>query len=163
MKKYEFSLRFDVSYYEDDLDFIDDQIYEAGCDDVLIRHGRKAEVLIEFARDGLSAIQVLTEAKSQVLSALPKARLLEAKPDFVGPTDIADFYGISRQRVQVIVQSKLANVHAFTIVGNTQIYRLATVIDELAKHVKQDLDDSVREAAFAAMQLNLEAERAVSL
>ncbi|MFC0444221.1 hypothetical protein ACFOD1_02795 [Pseudidiomarina halophila] len=160
MNSYEFSLRFDVADCGLDHDEMDDRLFDSGCDDALVRHGRKAELLIEFDRQGATALETIETAKRQVIEALPEARLLEAKPDFVSPTDIAQVYGLSRQRVQILMQTQLARIHAFTCVGNTQVFRLVTVIDELTKQGKQDVDDTVREAAFAAMQMNRENELA---
>lgn len=156
MKNYEFSLRFDVSVCQLSRDEIDDRLYEAGCDDALVRHSRVGEVLIEFSREEHSALNALASAKQQILTALPQARILEAKPDYVGPTDIAKFYDVSRQRIQSIIHDRLLGVHAVTCVGNTQIFRLATVIEALEQVGTVIGDDAIREAAFAALQLNRE-------
>ncbi|MDN7124543.1 hypothetical protein J6I90_06585 [Pseudidiomarina sp. 1APP75-32.1] len=158
MKTYEFSLRFDVSECQLNRDQIDDRLFEAGCDDALVRHGRKGEVLLEFSREDNAALDALMNAKQQVLAALPGARILEAKPDYVGPTDIAKFYDVSRQRIQSILRDKTLGVHAMTCVGNTQIFRLVTVIDVLEEAGTLIENDALREAAFAASQLNRETD-----
>ena len=159
MKSYEFSLRFDVSACNLTRDEIDDRLYSAGCDDTLVRYGRKNEVLIEFSRDSDSAINALLQAKQQVVGVMPNARLLEAKPDYVGPTDIAKVYNVSRQRIQTILSSAALDVHALTSVGNTQIFRLARIIDAFERIGTACKNDSLREAAFAAFQLNRESDR----
>lgn len=81
---------------------------------------------------------------------------MEAKPDYVGPTDIAKFYDVSRQRIQTIIHERQLGVHAVTCVGNTQIFRLATVIEALAQVGTVIEDEAIREAPFAALQLNRE-------
>ncbi len=154
MKTYEFSLRYDVSACHLSIDQIDDKLYEGGCDDVLIRHGRKHEVIVQFTRSAPAANKALEQAHQQVQAALPCARLLEAHPDYVGPTDIAQIYNVSRQRVQSLMHTKAAGVHAMTSVGNTQIFRLGTVIDEFANLGMRVNNETLHEAALAAMQLN---------
>lgn len=154
MQNYEFSLRFDVSASDLTQDLIDDRLYAAGCDDALVRHGRNNEVLIEFNRASDSAINALLQAKQQVLVAIPSAILLEAKPDYVGPTDIAKYYNVSRQRIQAILSSTKLDVHPLTSVGNTQIFRLAKVIDAFEQIGTSCEGNTVREAAYAALQLN---------
>ncbi|WP_290654786.1 hypothetical protein [Idiomarina sp.] len=153
-KYYEFSLRFDVSNCGKNQDQIDDSLFEAGCDDALVRHGRGGEINITFERQSSTALDAMQDAQKQVLLALPQAKLLEVKPDFVGPTDIARVYSITRQRVQALVNTKLSHVHPFTSVGNTQIFRLANVIDALDSQGRHHADEAIREAATAAMQLN---------
>ena len=158
MNKYQFALRFDVSDCQLKQDQLDDLLFEAGCDDALVRHSRKGEVQIEFVREASHALEALTCARDQVLRALPHARVLEAKPDYVGPTDIAKFYNVSRQRIQTLISEKQLGVHAFTCVGNTQVFRLVTFIDALEECGTQLEDSTLREAAFAASQLNRERE-----
>lgn len=158
MKTYQFALRFDVSECQLEQDQLDDLLFEAGCDDALVRHSRKGEIQIEFEREAENALEALTGARHQVLRALPNARVLEAKPDYVGPTDIAKFYNLTRQRIQFLISEKQLGVHAVTCVGNTQIFRLVTFIDALEECGTQLEDSTLREAAFAALQLNRERE-----
>lgn len=153
-KCYEFSLRFDISSCCKNDDQIDDSLFEAGCDDALVRHGRGGEINITFERQSSTALNAMLEAQQQVLLALPQAKLLEVKPDFVGPTDIARVYSLSRQRVQALVNTKLSHVHPLTHVGNTQIFRLANVIDALDSQGRHHADPAIRETATAAMELN---------
>ena len=98
-------MRFDISACQKSIDAIDDLLFEAGCDDALVRHGRKGEIQIDYNREAESALMAFEMAKSEVLCALPGARFLEAKPDYVSPSDIAANYQISRQRVLKIMQT----------------------------------------------------------
>ncbi|MBG24329.1 MAG: hypothetical protein CMF22_12870 [Idiomarinaceae bacterium] len=158
MNKYQFALRFDVSECQLEQGQLDDLLFEAGFDDALVRHSRKGEVQIEFEREAENAFEAFTSARDQVLRVLPKARILEAKPDYVGPTDIAKFYNVSRQRIQSLISEKQLGLHAVTCVGNTQVFRLVTFIDALEECGTPLEDATLREAAFAASQLNRERE-----
>jgi len=159
MTMFEFSLRFDISACQKDIDTIDDLLFEAGCDDALVRHSRKGEVQIDYVRQAESALMALEQAKHEVLCALPDARFLEAKPDYVSPSDIAVSYQISRQRVLKIMQTKGWNIHPLTSVGNTQIFRLANVMTQLEKLGTPVVNVALYEAAKAAMKLNSEAQK----
>ncbi|MCH8500789.1 MAG: hypothetical protein LAT77_02635 [Aliidiomarina sp.] len=159
MKMFEFSLRFDISACQKSIDAIDDLLFEAGCDDALVRHGRKGEIQIDYNREAESALMAFERAKSEVLCALPGARFLEAKPDYVSPSDIAANYQISRQRVLKIMQTKGISIHPMTSVGNTQIFRLASVMNQLEKLGTPIVDASLYEAAQAAQKLNAETQQ----
>ncbi|MBR9907022.1 MAG: hypothetical protein GYB30_03100 [Gammaproteobacteria bacterium] len=154
MNKYEFSLRFDVAPCALSMDEIDDRLFEKGCDDALVRHSRRQEILLDFNRESSSAVEAFRVAYEQIKTALPQARLLEAKPDYVGPTDIACVFDLSRQRIQKILQTRASGLRALTSVGNTQVFRLSHVIDEFSKLGTLHVKEPVRETAIAAMQMN---------
>ena len=158
MKTFEFSLRFDVGPCGLSEAEFDVRLYTAGCDDALVAHNRKCEVLVEYEREADSAMAALEEAKREVLDGLPGAVFLEAKPDYVSPTDIAIAYEITRQRVQKIIQTKGVGVHPLTNVGNTQIFRLAKVINEFEKVGTSIHNVALYEAASAAFKLNREVD-----
>ncbi|MCC5854094.1 MAG: hypothetical protein JJU10_00240 [Idiomarina sp.] len=158
MKTFEFSLRFDVASCGLELHELDDKLFSAGCDDALIRHNRQGEVLIEYERAATTALEALEQAKQEVISGVPGAVFLEAKPDYVSPTDIAMAYQITRQRVQKIIQTKGIGIHPLTNVGNTQVFRLAKVMEEFRKVGTPICNPALYEAATAALKLNRDIE-----
>lgn len=157
LNTYEFGLRYDVAKCQLSADAIDDRLYLAGCDDALVRHSKKGELLIEFLRAAPDAKSAFDFAHQQILQALPQAQLLEARPDYVGPTDIAQFFDVSRQRIQLLLKTKAIHVHPLTSVGNTQIFRLSKVIDAFLP-LGAKPNPVIYELAQAARQINQSVE-----
>jgi predicted DNA-binding transcriptional regulator AlpA len=82
-----------------EIDTLIDRLYQAGCDDALIGSGRAGVVGLMFTREAENATQAFISAINDVKNAIPSAKLVEAKPDFAGVSDIAEFIGCSRQNI----------------------------------------------------------------
>jgi hypothetical protein len=84
-----------------DEDAIMDALFEAGCDDAVVGLGASGIVGLGFTRAGEDAEVVISDAVTQVLSALPTgAQLREVKPDLVSLADVAARLSVSRQALQ---------------------------------------------------------------
>ncbi|MDU6389703.1 MAG: DNA-binding protein, partial [Pantoea sp.] len=81
------------------------RLIEAGCDDALVGSGVPGKVALEFTREAPSAKRAVLSAIQEVQSAVPDAQLIEAAPDFVGLTDVADIIGVSRQNMRKLMLS----------------------------------------------------------
>jgi predicted DNA-binding transcriptional regulator AlpA len=125
MREYEFELLFKVNSNEEMNDLID-RLYEAGCDDALIGSGKSGVIGLSFTREAASAAEAFESAIKDVKKAIPTASLMEAKPDFVGVSDIAETIGCSRQNVLKIFASTEAPMPIHS--GNTSLWHLSEAL-----------------------------------
>ncbi len=71
------------------------------------------------SREAESAFEALVSALKDVKNAVLSARLVEAGPDFVGLTDVAELAGVSRQNMR-----KLMLNHAIDFRRSTEAARI---------------------------------------
>ncbi len=91
------TLKYRLAERDDDPDVLVERLGEAGCDDALVGIGQPGRLALEFTREADSAEPAVRSALADVKHAIPSARLIEAAPDFVGLTDVAEVAGVSRQ------------------------------------------------------------------
>ncbi|MGC2041082.1 MAG: DNA-binding protein, partial [Paraburkholderia caledonica] len=103
--EYTFTLKYKLAAQDCDLDAIVERLGEAGCDDATIGVGQPGRLALVFSREGTSALEALVSALGDVKEAVPSARLVEAGPDFVGLTDVAEIAGVSRQNMRKLMLS----------------------------------------------------------
>ena len=82
-----------------------ERLGEAGCDDATVGVGQPGRVALLFLAKATSAFEALVSALKDVKRAVPSARLVEAGPDFVGLTDVAEVAGVSRQNMRKLMLS----------------------------------------------------------
>ncbi|WP_074046772.1 helix-turn-helix transcriptional regulator [Orrella dioscoreae] len=102
-----------------------------------------------------SAQAALMSALSDVRRAIPTARLIEAAPDFVGLTDVADVVGVSRQNMRKLMLGHAAAFPAPLHEGSTSLWHLADVLSWLEARGAYRIEPPVLEVARTAMQINL--------
>lgn len=154
MEKYEFTLKFSVP---ESLgrDAIEDRLFEAGCDDALIGLGSKGRLALAFVREGSSANQAIISAISDVKQAIPHAKLIEAEPDLVGITDIAEMFGFTRQNMRKLLQT---HVHTFPLPlheGRAALWHLADVLEWFERYRDQSTGSASKEIAQFTMRINM--------
>jgi hypothetical protein len=128
---------------------------ENGCDDALIGLGKLGRISLNFTRQASSALQAISSAIKDVRKSMPGALLVEATPDFVGITDIADIYGSSRQYIRKVVFNKAAFFPHPVYEGNPSLWHLADVLGWLKNHDPERLDRELLEVSQLNMQINL--------
>lgn len=127
MTNYEFTLRYQKLGPTLPDNDVDDALFEAGCDDALITRCSSGILEINFDRSAKSAVEALESALQCADDVLSNHRLIEVKPDYVGVTDIAEHYGVTRQYIQKIIGNNTLNVAPITVIGKTSVYRLTDV------------------------------------
>ncbi len=155
MSEFDFLLKFDLADTNPDPDKFVDALYEAGCDDATIGIGQNGRVALSFTREAESAIEAVTSAIADVKKAIPDARLVEATPDLVGLTDMAEMLGCSRQNIRKLV---IGNKPAFPSPihdGHSAIWHLAKVLPWFKEKGNYKIDDSLVEISGANMQINI--------
>jgi hypothetical protein len=65
--------------------------------------GQPGRIALNFCRQAKSAENALLSALADVKKALPDAILIEAAPDYVGLSDVADSVGVSRQNLRKLM------------------------------------------------------------
>ncbi|HSL95353.1 MAG TPA: DNA-binding protein [Thermoleophilia bacterium] len=154
MIPYEFELVFSVPPAID-ADALAERLAEAGCDDATLGVGLRGRVALLFAREAGSAAQAVLGAIRAVRRAVPEARLLEASPDLVGLTDVAEMLGVSRQNVRKLLLASAPEPPAPVHGGRPTIWRLAKVLRWLREEKAYRVPDELLEVADTTMQVNL--------
>ncbi len=155
MKTYEFILKFVLANSEADPSTFIDQLGMAGCDDALIGIGKKGRISLEFSREGSTAVAAITSAINDIKSVIPDARLIEATPDLVGISDIAEVMGFSRQNMRKLVLSHYSDFPIPIHDGKQTIWHLANVLDWFMNSKKKTFEETLIDTAEATMQINL--------
>ncbi|MGF6725153.1 hypothetical protein P3T43_004524 [Paraburkholderia sp. GAS41] len=156
--EYEFTLKYQLAADDSDHDEIVERLAEAGCDDATIGVGQPGRIALVFAREGATALAALMSALEDVKRALPGARLVEAAPDFVGLTDVADVAGVSRQNMRKLMLSHAADFPIPVHEGNPSVWHLWDVLAWLDTRGGYDIQSNVLEVAKSAKQVNLAKE-----
>lgn len=157
--EYIFTLKYRLLDRETDTDAIIERLGEGGCDDALIGIGQPGRLALEFTREADSARQALHSALTDVKQAVPSVRLIEATPDLVGLTDVAEIVGMSRQNLRKLM---LANPDTFpdpVHEGSASLWHLSEILAWLDARGSYALERSVIDIASAALQVNLLKQR----
>jgi hypothetical protein len=153
--EYEFELRFKLPTDDADAGDLVERLGEAGCDDALIGIGQPGRIALRFTREAESAKSAIVSALEDVKKAIPAAKLIEAGPDFVGLTDIADMLGMSRQNMRKLMLVHAANFPAPVHEGSAAIWHLEPVLQWLRSKGGYDISQEQVDVAHIAMQINL--------
>jgi hypothetical protein len=155
MTEFEFLLKFDLPDPETDPEKFVDALYEAGCDDATIGIGQHGRIALNFTREAASALEAVAGAIADVRKAIPEARLVEATPDLVGLTDIAEILGCSRQNIRKLVIGNKSIFPSPIHEGSSTIWHLAKVLPWFKAKGNYKIEDSLIEVSGANMQINI--------
>ncbi len=155
MRDYDFVLKFDLpNASADPADFLV-ALESGGCTDALVGIGQMGIVGLDFTREGASARDAVTGAVADVLRAIPGARLVEASPDLVGLTEVADILGFSRQYMRKLAYGSLRTFPVPIHEGRPSVWHLATILRWVQSHRTQDIDEGLVDVAELNMNLNI--------
>jgi predicted DNA-binding transcriptional regulator AlpA len=158
MKTFEFELKFSLPKTSQNPDFFVERLAETGCTDALVGIGQAGRIAFHFARDANSAFEAILSAVNNIKKAIPEATLIEAAPDLVGLSDIADILGYSRQNIRKLMMS---NVGSFPIPiheGKTVLWHLSSILNWVKASNRYQVDESLLDVANTNMQLNIAKE-----
>ena len=156
--EYIFTLKYQFTEHDNDPDELVERLGEAGCDDALVGIGQTGRLALEFTREAESAQVAVRSALAVVKRAIPSAKLVEAVPDFVGLTDVAEMVGVSRQAMRKLMLSHAATFPAPVHEGSASIWHLAEVLGWLEEKGGYALERKMLETARAALEVNLARE-----
>ncbi|MBC5768104.1 DNA-binding protein [Ramlibacter sp. GTP1] len=156
--EYSFSLTFKLSanagMSDDDIMLL---LGDAGCTDALVGLGLPGYVGLDFDREARSAVAAILSAIRDVKRAMPDAELVEAGPDFVGLTDIAELAGLTRQNMRKLYVTNPDVFPPPVHGGSTLIWHLSPVLEFMAAR-DYEIDAAVSDVAYAAMHVNVSKE-----
>lgn len=155
MNEYDFTLKFRLRNPEESAEKYVDELAIHGCDDALIGIGKLGRVSLNFTREAKSAFEAVTSAIKDVKKVIPTAILVEASPDFVGITDIAEIYGASRQYIRKVIFSQAITFPDPIYEGKPSFWHLADVLSWLESHEPAKLNETLIEISRLNMQINL--------
>jgi len=154
MQEYDFTLKFALQDASADPSDYVDALEANGCDDALIGIGKHGYIALNFIREAESAKNAVFSALADVRSAIFDAVLIEAAPDLVGLTDIAQVIGCSRQNVRKLIYSGDAGSPAPIHDGYSSLWHLADVLEWLQRTKNYPSDERILELALANMSVN---------
>jgi len=160
MGQYNFTLRFALGKRDADPNLFVDKLFEEGCDDALVGLGRRGHIALDFTREAPTADEAILSALADVQRAIPEAKLVEATPDLVGLTDIANLLGFSRQYMRKLAVTKGAGFPLPVHEGKPAIWHLSTVLSWFADSKTREFDATLMEVSRVNMQCNLVKEAA---
>ncbi len=158
MKEYEFTLKFSLKKTTENPEAYIEKLGAEGCDDALIGIGQNGRIALNFTRESSSAFDAVYSALTDVKRAIPDAKLVEATPDFVGLTDVANILGFTRQNLRKLMISSGAEFPTPVHEGKPAIWHLAKVLVWLKERKKYRIEDTLIELAKANMQFNVTRE-----
>ncbi|MDE1184226.1 DNA-binding protein [Paraburkholderia sp.] len=165
--EYVFTLKYRLAADDQDLDALVERLAEAGCDDATIGVGQPGRIALAFTRESADAWSAIFSALHNVKDAVPSARLVEAAPDFVGLTDVADVVGVTRQNMRKLMLTHATDFPAPVHEGNPSVWHLSDILSWLNRRGGYQIDADLFDVAKSAKQVNLvkesrEIEREIS-
>lgn len=155
--EYIFTLKYRLPDETSDVDELVERFGTAGCDDCLIGLGMPGRIALEFTRESDNAKEAMLSALKDVKRAIPTARLIEASPDFVGLSDVAEMVGVTRQNMRKLMVNSATfptPVHE----GSAAVWHLADILSWLDAKGNYNFEASILEVARIAMLLNFTKE-----
>lgn len=160
--EYEFTLKYQLGEQDNDFDELVERLGAGGCDDALIGIGQVGRIGLKFTREAASAKDALLSAMADVRAAIPTARLIEAGPDFVGLTDVAQIVRMSRQNLRKLMSTHATNFPIPVHDGSSGVWHLADLLEWLQAKGNYLLPQGVVEVSVATKRVN-QAKEAVQL
>jgi hypothetical protein len=152
--EYEFTLKYQLGEQDSDVDEVMERLGAGGCDDALIGIGQTGRVGLKFTREARSAREALISAMADVRAALPSAKLIEAGPDFVGLTDVAQIVRMTRQNLRKLMTTHAANFPIPVHDGNSGVWHLADLLGWLQTKGSYLLPQGMVEVSLEAKRVN---------
>ena len=158
MKTYEFELKFSLPRATPDSGYFIERLGETGCTDALVGIGQSGRIAFHFNRDANCAFEAVLSAIKDIKQAIPQACLIEAAPDLVGLSDIADILGYSRQNIRKLMLNNLASFPTPIHEGKTILWHLSSILSWVKERDRYQVDELLLDVANMTMQLNIAKE-----
>lgn len=158
MKSFDFTLKFILPNESGDPSEHLEKLGKVGCDDALIGVGQPGRIALNFDREAKTAFDAIGSAVADVKRAIPTAKLVEATPDLVGLTDVADIVGCSRQYMRKLMVRSGASFPLPVHEGKSTLWRLSKVLLWLKDSRHYQIEDTLLDVALTNMQFNMARE-----
>lgn len=156
--KYTFTLNYRLTPTDCDHADLAERLGVAGCGDALLGVGQARRIALEFTREAANADAALLSALNDVRRAIPSARLIEAAPDLVGLTEVAELVGMSRQNMRKLMLNDSGAFPPPVHEGSTVLWHLADVLAWLENRGIYELPPELLEVSRTAKQINIAKE-----
>ncbi len=160
MNEFEFTLKYGLTNAPLEPEAYVERLGEVGCDDALIGIGQSGRIALQFDRMAENAFDAILSAIKDVKQAIPDAKLIEATPDLVGLSDIAEILGCSRQNIRKLMLNNRASFPTPIHEGKAALWHLFSVLTWLQQGNRYSIDETLLHVAKANMQLNIVKETA---
>ena len=153
MNEYQFELTFKLPQGDDP-----DQYFaalEISCSDAMVGTGQAGYMAFDFTRESKSAYDAIVSAVADVKKVIPEVSLIEATPDFVGLTDIADLLGFSRQYMRKLMVKSGSEFPSPVHEGKSSIWHLSNILVWLKENNKVEVEDTLIDVANINKKFNL--------
>lgn len=154
MNTYDFTLKYRLAGCDENPERYLGALAEAGCEDAAVGLGRKGQIALHFLREAESAEDAVRSAIADVGEALPEAKLAEVTPDFVGVTDVARLFDVSRQYVGKLIETKRDTFPEPVHEGNPSLWHLADVLTWFDEHDARKFSKELLEVSKVNLRLN---------
>jgi predicted DNA-binding transcriptional regulator AlpA len=117
---------------------------------------------LDFTRAADSAEDAIRSAVANVHAAIPGVTLVQAGPDLVGLTQMAEIFGFSRQNMRKYATGQSGAPAAFprpVVLGDPSLWHLAEIVVWLRRNTTVQPPDDVLEVSKAAANMNFAVER----
>lgn len=156
--EYVFTLKYRLADENVSQEDMVEHLFAAGCDDATIGIGQPGRIALAFRREAPDACSAICSALGDVKRALASARLVEAGPDFVGLTDVADLAGVTRQNMRKLMLSHASQFPLPVHEGNPSVWHLSDVLGWLMSRGAYAISADLIDVAKATKQVNLAKE-----
>lgn len=153
--EYAFTLKYQLADDDCDQERIVERLFEAGCDDATIGIGQPGRIALAFRRESADAWSAIYTALRDVKQAIASARLVEAGPDFVGLTDVADAAGVTRQNMRKLMLAHASQFPLPVHEGNPSVWHLSDVLVWLMGRGNYPIASNLIDMAKSTKQVNL--------
>lgn len=157
MQEYTFTLKYHLQASDSDTEALVERLGEAGCTDALIGIGSRDRLALEFTREAENARAAVESALADVKTAIPDATLVEAQPDLVGLTDVAELLDVSRQNMRKLMIAN-RDFPLPTHEGSTSLWHLADILAWFEGRKGYAPAQTLRETSMVTLQVNLARE-----
>lgn len=155
--EYDFTLKFKLPDSDTDPDELVERLGAAGCDDALVGTGMRGRLALAFTRKAKTAKVAVFSALADVRKAIQNVELVEAAPDFVGLSDVAEIAAVSRQNMRKLMVTHVDSFPPPIHDGSASVWHLALVLQWLQER-GYTIERRILEVATTAMQLNVTRE-----
>lgn len=153
--EFTFKLKYQLDSQDRDPDVLLERLGESGCEDALAGVGQQGRLALEFTRAADTAFAAVISALADVKRAIPTAKLIEAGPDLVGLTDIAEVVGVSRQNMRKLAITNISTFPLPVHEGSSALWHLGDVLGWMLPRGTYAVAPGTFEVATTAKQLNL--------
>ncbi len=153
MNEYQFELTFKLPEGEEPDHYFES--LEASCSDAIVGTGQPGYIAFDFTREANSSEEAIYSAIKDVRDTIENAVLIEASPDLVGITDVANILDVSRQYMRKLMGELKAKSPEPVHQGTTVIYHLSEILKSLQDSNKRKIENSLLDISETNRKLNL--------